>query len=66
MKPQLLTNEQAAEFLGGIRPNTLEGWRLKGVGPAFYKIGRLVRYDQADLEAYLESQKRSSTSCQTI
>jgi excisionase family DNA binding protein len=62
MKPQLLTTPQAAEYLGGIKPNTLEGQRVRGEGVRFIKIGRLVRYSVADLDAYLEAQIRTSTS----
>lgn len=36
---------------------------LKGVGPRFLKLGRLVRYSKNDLDAYLEAQTRQSTSC---
>jgi hypothetical protein len=32
-------------------------WRLFGDGPAYCKIGRLVRYRQADLHAFLDSHR---------
>lgn len=64
MKPQLLTTPQAAEFLGGIKTNTLEIWRGQGRGVPYIKIGRLVRYKVEDLEKYLADQTRSSTSQQ--
>lgn len=64
MKTQLLTTPQAAEFLGGIKPNTLEGWRVRGEGVRYIRIGRLVRYRLEDLEKYLADQTRSSTSQQ--
>lgn len=53
---------QAAEHLGGLKPNTLEGWRVQGIGPRYIKIGRLVRYTNTDLDAYLAAQTRTSTS----
>lgn len=62
MKQTLLTTNQAAEYLGGLQPNTLEGWRVSGRGVQFVKIGRLVRYRIADLDSYLEAQTRRSTS----
>jgi hypothetical protein len=66
MKPQLLTTEQARIYLGGedepLKINTMEGWRVQGVGPRFIKLGRLVRYRVEDLDAYLEAQTRQSTS----
>lgn len=57
-----ISTEKAAEYLGGMKPNTLEGWRVRGVGPRFIKIGRLVRYSISDLDAYLEAHSRQSTS----
>lgn len=62
MNKSLVTTEQAAEYLGGLKPNTLEGWRIRGEGPTYKKVGRLVRYSVVDLDAYLEAQTRSSTS----
>lgn len=62
MKPQLLTTPQAAEYLGGLKVNTLEIWRTQGRGIPYIKCGRLVRYRLEDLEKYLTDQTRSSTS----
>lgn len=58
---KLLTTAQAADWLG-LSPRTLERYRVTGEGPKFRKIGRWVRYTEADLEAWLESCTRSSTS----
>lgn len=41
---------------------TLEAWRARGEGPAFVKIGRLVRYAPADIKAYIQSRRVKSTS----
>lgn len=60
--PQLLTTAQAADYLGGLKKNTLEGWRITGRSPKFVKIGRLIRYRLSDLDAYLDAQTRTSTS----
>ena len=62
MKSNLVTTEQAAEYLGGLKVNTLEGWRVKGIGCRFIKCGRLVRYRLEDLDEYLKVQTRSSTA----
>lgn len=62
MKQTLVTTPVAAEYLGNLKPNTLEIWRIQGTGPRFIKCGRLVRYAVADLDAYLEAQTRRSTS----
>ncbi len=61
MKSTLVTTPVAAEYLG-VKPNTLEGWRIRGEGPCYKKIGRLVKYAVKDLDAYLEAQTRHSTS----
>lgn len=47
--PVLLTPKEAAAFLR-VSEKTLEGWRSKGTGPKFRRLGhRTVRYLQADL-----------------
>ena len=51
----------AAERLN-LKQKTLENWRCLGVGPPFYKIGERVFYDEADLDAWLQSRRRTSTS----
>lgn len=62
---ELLGELLAAKHIGGEPPldvKTMQSWRLKGTGPAFLKIGRLVRYRRADLDSWLESRRRQSTS----
>lgn len=49
-----LNNREAAAFLG-VRPNTLEVWRCKHIGPRYSKLGRRVLYDVADLEEFFTS-----------
>ena len=60
-KPRLIDTVQLAEYLGN-EVNTCEGWRLKGIGPSFIKVGRLVRYNTQTVELWIESQTRNSTS----
>jgi predicted DNA-binding transcriptional regulator AlpA len=43
---------------------TLRNWRVRGEGPKFFKIGRLVRYRLSDVLAWEEASLRSSTSDQ--
>jgi hypothetical protein len=61
----LRTNAEAAAILN-IKPNTLEIWRLKGKGPRFIKMGKEkqapIRYDEAEVLAWLEAQTCTSTS----
>ena len=59
-KSRLIDTVQLAEYLGN-EVNTCEGWRLKGIGPSFIKVGRLVRYKTQTVDLWLESQTRNST-----
>jgi predicted DNA-binding transcriptional regulator AlpA len=59
--PRLLRETEAAPILG-IEVATLRRWRWAGKGPAFRKIGAAVRYDPADLDAFVAAAKRNSTS----
>ena len=58
---KLLTNAQTAALIG-VRPNTLEIWRIQGKGPAYRKVGRLVRYVEAEVLSWLDDQMRQNTS----
>lgn len=57
---ELLTQSQVAATLGKS-----EAWcersRWDGSGPAYIKIGRSVRYKRSDVDAWLESRKRTWT-----
>lgn len=57
----LLNTAETAELLG-LRPNTLELWRVAGRGPTYKKVGRAVRYVEVEVLKWLEDQTRSSTS----
>lgn len=52
----LLTTKQAAAYLN-LSERTLEQWRWEGKGPAFEKVGRLVRYRLSAIEAWLVQQR---------
>jgi excisionase family DNA binding protein len=49
---RLLTAHELASELG-VGTQTLAQWRWQGVGPAFVKVGRLVRYRRSDVDAWL-------------
>lgn len=53
----LLFNERDAARVISCSVALLRKWRLFGEGPAYCKIGRLVRYRQADLNALLDSHR---------
>jgi hypothetical protein len=57
----LLDEINAARILS-LSVKTLRRWRWAGKGPAFRKIGRAVRYAGSDLEAFIASARRTSTS----
>lgn len=62
MQTQLLKTKQAAEYLG-LSKAFLERDRWAGAKVPFIKIGdRAVRYRLEDLNAYIESRTRKSTS----
>jgi len=50
-----LIDECALALRLGISRSTLQSWRYAGRGPRFIKVGRLVRYRNADVDAYLEA-----------
>jgi len=61
--PALYDEATTARFLGVSR-RFLQTARQKGTGPAFIKVGRLVRYRPQDIEHWLLKQTRTSTSDQ--
>ncbi len=58
---RLMTRPEAAEYLR-LSHKTLARWAWAGKGPAFIKAGGKVLYDVADLNAWLDGQRRRSTS----
>ena len=42
----------------GVPEATLAQWRYLGIGPAYHKVGRFVRYLEQDVEVWLERQRR--------
>ncbi|WP_426433916.1 helix-turn-helix transcriptional regulator [Bradyrhizobium genosp. P] len=56
----LLTLEQVAD-LTGLSRSTLAKRRCDGTGPAFFKIGRTIKYGAEDVDAWILSRRRTST-----
>jgi len=50
---ELLTEKQVS-IKFNVSINTLRYWRSCGDGPSYIKLGKLVRYHAAELEAYLQ------------
>ena len=58
---ELLDEARLATKLGVSR-STLQSWRYRSMGPRFIKVGRLIRYRSADIDAYLRAQTRGNMS----
>ena len=58
---RLATPAELAEFLG-VPPHTLAQWRSRGLGPAFVRVGRHVRYRWSAVERWLDDRERDRTS----
>lgn len=57
-----LNSEQTAEYLG-ISVATLKNWRKRGDGPPFIKVNaRLIRYQQSDLDTWMDCKPRQTIS----
>ena len=56
---RLLTSSETAAVLS-IPEAILSEWRLTGKGPAHIALGREVRYDPADIRAFIEVNRQSA------
>jgi len=51
--PALLTEAQAAEYLG-VSLSTIRRWRKQqGKGPAFFRVGDILRYAVSALDSFI-------------
>ena len=50
-------NEREAANMLGCSVALLRKWRSCGEGPAFVKIGRLVRYRREDIDVFLDAHR---------
>lgn len=58
-RDRLLTEKDIAALLQISIP-TLRRWRMLRTGPAFVKLGALVRYRPEDLSAFMEAGKEKA------
>lgn len=60
----MLTSKQVSELLG-VKLNTLQKWRTRGVGPKYFKFGgsnaAAVRYDREDVETFMKARTMNPT-----
>ena len=59
--PPVLTADDVAKLLG-IAKETLNVWRVRGDGPEYIKVGRLVRYKRDAILDYVEGRVKKHTS----
>jgi excisionase family DNA binding protein len=55
-----LSIKEAAAYVP-IARGTLDKLRIYGGGPRYIKLGKKVLYDRADLDAWIEEHKRTTT-----
>ena len=58
---RLMSETEVSENYG-LNIRALQKWRCVGGGPRFVKLGRQVRYRASDVEDFIESHIRRSTS----
>jgi predicted DNA-binding transcriptional regulator AlpA len=56
MPDSSILNERQAAGMLGCSVALMRKWRRLGQGPSYRKLGRLVRYTQADIQAFLDAQ----------
>ncbi|KMY67101.1 hypothetical protein AAU61_14330 [Desulfocarbo indianensis] len=61
MQEIYLTTKEAAEHIK-LSPRTLEGFRVRGGGPIYIKAGKRCLYRRSDLDKWMQSNTRRSTS----
>ena len=54
----LIDEKEASQYLC-CSVAALRKWRLLGKGPTYCKVGRLVRYAETDLAAYVEANRKA-------
>jgi hypothetical protein len=57
-----LVREAEAARLLGLSVRTLQKWRWSGKGPEFLRLNGAVRYHRGDLDRFVASARRTSTS----
>jgi Helix-turn-helix domain len=55
--PLLVSTKQLSK-MWDMPESTLRYWRCAGIGPAYVKLGGRIKYDLADVEAYVRANKQ--------
>ena len=61
----LMTDDEVSKRLN-VSVASLRRWRLQGRGPAFLKVGALVRYRPEDLETWLAALPTGGTVAERL
>jgi predicted DNA-binding transcriptional regulator AlpA len=61
-KLERLLDEREVAVLIGVKRTCMQSWRLKGGGPRWIAVGRLCKYREADVLAWLDERTRTNTS----
>ncbi len=61
MTDPLMSPDDLAAFLG-IPVKTVYVWRGRGQGPPGFRVGRHVRYDPADVRAWVDQQRATEST----
>jgi predicted site-specific integrase-resolvase len=57
----LLDSTRVARVLG-VEVETLGAWRRRGYGPRWYRIGKKIKYAEADIRAWMNAQVNGGLS----
>jgi excisionase family DNA binding protein len=57
-EPAFMTVEEVADLLR-VPPASIYRWRYESRRPVAYRIGRFLRFDRADVLAWIEGQRDS-------
>lgn len=55
-----ITVREAADMLG-VEPSTLYSWRARNYGPKSFLVGAAVRYERADVHAFIDKCKTETS-----
>jgi len=62
---ELFSEIELAHHLG-VTVRCVQAWRLQRWGPKYVKVGRLVRYQRADVLAFLARQLIDTNECRDV
>ncbi len=58
-KPSSYMSPRATSRMTGVSIKTLESMRSQRRGPPFYRVGRLIRYREDEVQAWMERQREA-------